>query len=102
MAENFNYQNLIVKSLVAFYFPTRFLELRTYAKLRLGIRFDPCYQKLYTSKEDRAAALKRHLEFFNTHPYVAAPIIGVTLALEEERANGAEIDDTAIQGLKLV
>ncbi|MCO4619214.1 PTS system, mannose-specific IID component [Streptococcus infantarius subsp. infantarius] len=61
----------------------------------------PAIKKLYTSKEDQAAALKRHLEFFNTHPYVAAPIIGVTLALEEERANGAEIDDTAIQGVKI-
>ena len=61
----------------------------------------PAIKKLYTSKEDRAAALERHLEFFNTLPYVAAPIIGVTLALEEERANGAEIDDTAIQGVKI-
>lgn len=61
----------------------------------------PAIKKLYTSKEDRAAALVRHLEFFNTHPYVAAPIMGVTLALEEERANGAEIDDTAIQGVKI-
>ena len=61
----------------------------------------PAIKKLYTSKEDRAAALERHLEFFNTHPYVAAPIIGVTLALEEERANGAEIDDTAIQGVNI-
>ena len=61
----------------------------------------PAIKKLYTSKEDLAAALERHLEFFNTHPYVAAPIIGVTLALEEERANGAEIDDTAIQGGKI-
>ena len=61
----------------------------------------PAIKKLYTSKEDRAAALERHLDFFNTHPYVAAPIIGVTLALEEERANGAEIDDTAIQGVKI-
>ena len=61
----------------------------------------PAIKKLYTSKEDRASALKRHLEFFNTHPYVASPIIGVTLALEEERANGAPIDDTAIQGVKV-
>ena len=52
-------------------------------------------------KEDQAAALERHMEFFNTHPYVAAPIIGVTLALEEERANGAAIDDAAIQGVKI-
>ena len=41
------------------------------------------------------------MEFFNTHPYVAAPIIGVTSALEEEQANGAEIDDAAIQGVKI-
>ena len=37
----------------------------------------PAIKKLYTNKEDQAAALKRHLEFFNTHPYVAAPIMGV-------------------------
>lgn len=61
----------------------------------------PALKKLYTKKEDQAAALKRHMEFFNTHPYVAAPILGVTLALEEERANGVEIDDAAIQGVKI-
>ena len=61
----------------------------------------PAIKKLYTTPEERTAALKRHMEFFNTHPYVAAPIIGVTLALEEERANGAPVDDTAIQGVKV-
>ena len=61
----------------------------------------PAIKKLYNKKEDQAAALERHLEFFNTHPYVAAPIMGVTLALEEERANGTEIDDAAIQGVKI-
>lgn len=61
----------------------------------------PAIKKLYTKKEDQAAALERHLEFFNTHPYVAAPIMGVTLALEEERANGVEIDNAAIQGVKI-
>jgi len=61
----------------------------------------PAIKKLYSTKEEQAAALTRHLEFFNTHPYVAAPIMGVTLALEEEKANGAEIDNTAIQGVKI-
>ncbi|MGT2866135.1 PTS system mannose/fructose/sorbose family transporter subunit IID [Streptococcus fryi] len=61
----------------------------------------PALRKLYTKKEDQVAALKRHMEFFNTHPYVAAPILGVTLALEEDRANGADIDDAAIQGVKI-
>ncbi|MGX6961848.1 PTS system mannose/fructose/sorbose family transporter subunit IID [Vagococcus xieshaowenii] len=61
----------------------------------------PAIKKLYTNKEDQKAALKRHLEFFNTHPYIASPILGVTLALEEERANGADVDDVAIQGVKV-
>lgn len=61
----------------------------------------PAIKKLYKNKADQVAALKRHMEFFNTHPYVAAPIIGVTLALEQEKANGAAVDDAAIQGVKV-
>lgn len=61
----------------------------------------PAIKKLYTTKEDRAAALKRHMEFYNTHPYVSAPVMGVTLALEEDRANGAPVEDAAIQGVKV-
>jgi PTS system, mannose/fructose/sorbose family, IID component len=61
----------------------------------------PAIKKLYTTQEDRASALKRHLEFFNTHPYLASPILGVTLALEEERANGAPVDDVTVQGVKV-
>ncbi|WP_294406793.1 PTS system mannose/fructose/sorbose family transporter subunit IID [uncultured Clostridium sp.] len=68
-----------------------------------GLAFSmiPAIKRLYKGKEERAAALKRHLEFFNTHPYVASPVLGVTLALEEERANGAPIDDVTIQGVKV-
>ena len=61
----------------------------------------PAIKKLYTSKDDQIAALKRHMEFYNTHPYVSAPVMGVTLALEEDRANGAPVDDAAIQGVKV-
>ena len=61
----------------------------------------PAIKKLYPNKEDQVAALKRHLEFYNTHPYVSAPVMGVTLALEEGRANGEPIDAVAIQGVKV-
>lgn len=61
----------------------------------------PAIKKLYKTEEDRAAALKRHLEFYNTHPYVSAPVMGVTLALEEERANGMPVDDQTVQGVKI-
>jgi len=62
----------------------------------------PATRRLYPeNNDDRKAAIKRHLEFFYTHPYVAAPVLGVTLAMEEQRANGAPIDDAAINGLKV-
>lgn len=61
----------------------------------------PAIKHLYKDKDQQAAALKRHLEFYNTHPYVSAPVMGVTLAMEEERANGTPIDDAAINGVKV-
>lgn len=61
----------------------------------------PAIKRLYSKKEDQAAALKRHLEFFNTQPWIGSAIMGVTAAMEEERANGAPIDDGAISGVKV-
>lgn len=60
----------------------------------------PVIKRLYTG-EERKQAIKRHLEFFNTQPFVTAPILGVTAAMEEQKANGADIDDGAINGLKI-
>ncbi|MBS9427926.1 PTS mannose transporter subunit IID [Photorhabdus akhurstii] len=70
----------------------------------LGFCFSmvPALRRLYPENTDeRKQALKRHLEFFNTHPYVVAPVLGVTMAMEEQRANGATIDDGAINGIKV-
>jgi PTS system mannose-specific IID component len=60
----------------------------------------PVIKRLYTGDE-RKQAIKRHLEFYNTQPFVTAPILGVTAAMEEQKANGADIDDGAINGLKI-
>jgi PTS system mannose-specific IID component len=60
----------------------------------------PIIKRLYQGA-DRAAALKRHLEFYNTQPFVTAPIIGITAAMEEQKANGANIDSGAINGIKV-
>ncbi|MCL6720269.1 PTS system mannose/fructose/sorbose family transporter subunit IID [Klebsiella sp. T2.Ur] len=45
----------------------------------LGFCFSmvPAIKRLYPeNNEARRQAIKRHLEFFNTHPYVAAPVSG--------------------------
>lgn len=62
----------------------------------------PFLKKLYPeNNEDRRQAMKRHLEFFNTQPFMGSPILGVTAAMEEQRRKGAPIDDGAINGLKV-
>ncbi|URJ33105.1 PTS mannose transporter subunit IID [Candidatus Blochmannia vicinus] len=63
----------------------------------------PIIKRLYPKySENQKEAIKRHLEFFNTHPYVAAPILGVTMAMEEQKANGATtINNASINGLKI-
>jgi mannose PTS system EIID component len=60
----------------------------------------PIIKKLYKDPEDVKAALKRHLVFFNTEPNVGGIIHGAVIAMEEQRANGADIDDEAINSVK--
>lgn len=69
----------------------------------LGICFImiPAIKRLYGPGPEREQALKRHLEWFNTQPYCASPILGVAAAMEEEKANGASIDGTGISGVKI-
>lgn len=61
----------------------------------------PAIKRFYTKKEDQAAALSRHLEFFNTHPWIASPIMGVTAAMERQKARGEDIDEAAITNVKV-
>lgn len=61
----------------------------------------PTIKRVYKTKEEQAEALKRHLTFFNTTPAVCGPVIGVTIAMEEAKASGAEIDDGTINSLKV-
>ncbi|EOH88433.1 PTS system mannose/fructose/sorbose family transporter subunit IID [Enterococcus pallens] len=60
----------------------------------------PVLKKLYPDKEDMKSALRRHLVFFNTEAVWGGVINGVTLALEEQKANGEDIPDEAITGMK--
>ena len=69
----------------------------------LGMAFDmvPAIKRLYDTKEEQVAALKRHLTFFNVTPAAVGPVLGVTAALEESKANGADIDEGTIGSIKI-
>jgi PTS system mannose-specific IID component len=60
----------------------------------------PIIRRLYTTPEDIRAALQRHLVFFNTEPNFGNVVHGTVIAMEEQRANGAAIDDDAINSVK--
>lgn len=58
----------------------------------------PVLKKLYgKSKTAMSKAMKRHLEFFNTHQSMAPFILGVTSALEEEDGNDHAETTTGIK-----
>ncbi|WP_410050722.1 PTS system mannose/fructose/sorbose family transporter subunit IID [Actinomyces sp. MRS3W] len=62
----------------------------------------PAIRKFYPSnKTEQAAALKRHLEFYNTHPWISSVVFGVTAAMEEQRAKGEDIGDDTITNVKV-
>jgi PTS system mannose-specific IID component len=50
----------------------------------------PALEVLYPDPERRLAAARRHLAFFNTHPYLASAILGGAIYHEERAARGEE------------
>lgn len=57
-------------------------------------------EKLFPKKEDREAALTRHIRFYNTENNWGAMILGITCGLEEERALGKDVDTDVIDNMK--
>lgn len=58
--------------------------------LGLAYALYPALKELYPARADLVAAVRRHLTFFNTHPYVAAAILGGVLFHEQRIARGEE------------
>ncbi len=62
----------------------------------------PVLKKLYKNDpEGLKKAVTRNLEFFNTQPYMAMPILGTTLAMEERLAVSKDIEPSAISSVKV-
>lgn len=61
----------------------------------------PVLKRLYTTKQSMAAALKRHLQFFNTSPYGSTLIFGITAAMEEQNSQDKDFDEESISTVKL-
>ena len=62
------------------------------AETMLGMAFGqsmaPVIDELYETKEDKAAALQRHITLFNTESQVGSICNGIAIGMEEQLANG--------------
>lgn len=64
--------------------------------LGLAYALYPALEVLYPDEAARSEALRRHLTVFNTHPYVAASILGGVLHHERRVARGEEPPDRVV------
>ena len=110
MTENKNVELVEVPELtqrdkIETYFRSTFLlgsfNFERMQSIGFAVSMIPAIKRFYTKKEDQAEALTRHLEFFNTQPWVASSIMGVTAAMEREKAAGKDIDEAAITTVKV-
>lgn len=72
------------------------------ANLGYGFAMVPILEKLYKDKpEEKAEALQRHLEFFNTTPHVSTLILGISSAMEEQNSTQEDFDTSSINNVKV-
>jgi len=50
--------------------------------------------------EERRKAMQRHVQFINTENAFGSAIIGLTAAMEEQKAQGADLDDESFTSIK--
>ena len=61
----------------------------------------PFLKKIYGDTAELGRALRRHMAFFNTHPWVPGPVLALVADLEAQRSlRGDEIEEQSIQGIK--
>ncbi|MEE9911495.1 MAG: PTS system mannose/fructose/sorbose family transporter subunit IID [Deltaproteobacteria bacterium] len=66
------------------------LNFRRMQNLGFAYAIIPLLRERKMSGKDEEALLTRHLQMFNTHPYLSAPLIGSIIRMEEERPAGGD------------
>ena len=60
----------------------------------------PIVEELYSTNEEQIEKIQTYSSFFNTEPQVGAIVVGITAGMEEARANGEDVDDETINGIR--
>ncbi|GGP07471.1 PTS system mannose/fructose/sorbose family transporter subunit IID [Oceanobacillus neutriphilus] len=69
--------------------------------LGFSIGMWPAIKRYYKNEKDRAEALERHMNIFNTTPHVVTTITGVATALEKEASENPSFDKKIINNVKI-
>jgi fructoselysine and glucoselysine-specific PTS system IID component len=97
--------SLSKKELRSLFYRSLFLEanfnFETWQNTGFAYAITPVLKKVYHTKQAMAAALKRHLQFFNTSPYGSTLILGITAAMEEQNSLDEDFDEESINPVKL-
>ncbi|HDX8596844.1 PTS N-acetylgalactosamine transporter subunit IID [Aeromonas hydrophila] len=56
----------------------------------------PVLQKIHSNPRDLSRAMKGHMGFFNTHPFLVTFVMGIVLAMERSKQNVNSIQSTKI------
>lgn len=60
----------------------------------------PIIEELYDTNEEQTEKVLTYSTFFNTEPEVGSVVVGITAGMEEARANGEDVDDETINGIR--
>ncbi len=60
----------------------------------------PIVDDLYDTDEQKVEALRTYTTFFNTEPQIGTMVVGLTVGLEEAKANGEPMDAETINGIR--
>ena len=60
----------------------------------------PLVEELYDTNEEQTEKTLTYSTFFNTEPQVGSIVVGITAGMEEARANGEDVDDETINGIR--
>jgi len=97
--------NLSKRDLRNIFFRSLLLEanfnFETWQNSGFAFSIMPALKKFYPVKQKMSAALKRHLQFFNTSPYGSTLILGIAAAMEEQNRCSEDFDVETINSVKL-
>ncbi len=60
----------------------------------------PVIEELYDTKEEQTKAMQTYTAFFNTEPQIGTVIVGMTVGMEEAKANGGNVDGEMIDAIR--